>query len=78
MCPAGARRRAGRAARRLRPRPWAAPEPAQGGEDGHPFRSSFVALDDGTHELPVAAEVRRAIGKEAGETVTVHLEERLG
>ena len=46
--------------------------------DGHVFRSSFMAMGDGTHKLPVKADVRKAIRKEEGEAVVVRLEERLG
>ena len=45
--------------------------------DGEPFRGAFMALGDGTHKLPVAAPIRRAIGKSDGDPVEVHLTERL-
>ena len=45
--------------------------------EGIPFRSSFMALGDGRHKLPVKADICRATGKRPGDAVTVHLEERL-
>ena len=45
--------------------------------DGEPFESAFMAQGDGTHRLPVKTGIRKAIGKEAGDTVRVRLDERL-
>jgi hypothetical protein len=46
--------------------------------DGEPFESAFMALGDGTHKLPVRADIRRAIDKSAGDVVVVRLDERIG
>ena len=45
--------------------------------DDEPFESALMAQGDGTHRLPVKADIRKAIGKEAGDTVRVRLDERI-
>jgi hypothetical protein len=42
--------------------------------DSHVFRRSVMAIGDGRHKLPVRADILRAIGKKAGDTVRVLLE----
>lgn len=44
---------------------------------GCPFRTAFMPLGDGSHKLPVRAEGCSAISKHPGDTVHVHLTERI-
>jgi hypothetical protein len=45
--------------------------------DGVPFKSSFMALGNGLHKLPVKAAILKAIDKAPGESVKVVLQQRL-
>jgi hypothetical protein len=50
----------------------------RGAIDGEPFTAALMAQGDGTHRLPVKAALRKTIGKEAGDTVRVRIDERIG
>ena len=50
----------------------------RGAIDGEAFDGALMAQGDGTHRLPVRAELRNAIRKEAGDTVHVRIDERIG
>lgn len=49
----------------------------KGAIDGVPFRSSFMALGDGRHKLPVKEEIRAKIDKRPGDRIKVELHARL-
>jgi hypothetical protein len=45
--------------------------------DGLAFRTSVAVSGDGWHKVPVKADVRKAIGKQDGDDVTIRLEQRI-
>ena len=50
----------------------------RGEVEGVPLETSFMALGDGRHKLPVTAAVRKRIGKQVGDEVSVVVTERIG
>lgn len=44
--------------------------------DGEPFAATIMPWGDGVQMIPVKAALRKKIGKQAGDEVTIHLTER--
>jgi Domain of unknown function (DUF1905) len=54
------------------------PVKVTGTTDGHPFAATLMPSGEGPHWLPLRAAICSAIGKsEAGQEITVHLQQRL-
>ncbi len=49
----------------------------KGSIDGVPFKSSFMAMGNGVHMLPIRASIRKIIKKEVGNTILIKLKERI-
>ena len=45
--------------------------------DGQPFQATLLPTGDGTHMVPPKAALRKTLGKEIGDSVAVHLQQRL-
>jgi hypothetical protein len=52
------------------------PVKVSGTIDGHEFQATFLPWGDGSHMLPLRAAIMKAIKKQAGDEVTVRLQER--
>ena len=48
-----------------------------GSIDGEPFQTAFMPNGAGGHFLPVSKALRKKLGKDHGDEVTIHLEQRL-
>ena len=53
------------------------PVKVAGTMDGHAFHATLLPVGDGTHMVPIKAELRKVVGKDEGDQVIVHLRQRL-
>lgn len=49
----------------------------RGTVNGVAFRSSFMALGDGRHKLPIKAEILDVISRKPGDSLSVIIQERI-